>query len=68
MSGSKTTGSGAASQSSDSSQTIKQTSQTDSAGSKTGSIKSAVQESDDEDAATKTLPPPNPWSFWRLFK
>jgi len=68
MSGSKTSGSGAASQSSDSSQTVKQTSQTDSAGSKTGSIKSAVQESDDEDAASKTLPPPNRWSFWRLFK
>src|SRR5580700_9368317 len=68
MSGSKTSGSGAASQPSDSSQTVKQTSQTDSAGSKTGSIKPAVQESDDEDAASKTLPPPNRWSFWRLFK
>jgi hypothetical protein len=67
-SGSKSSGSRAASQSGDSSQTVKQTSHTDSADSKTASVKPAVQESDDEDAASKTLPPPNPWSFWNLFK
>jgi flagellar basal body P-ring protein FlgI len=64
--GSKSSGASAAS--GDSSQKVKQASLTDSADSKTGSVKPAVQESDDEDAATKTLPPPNPWSFWRLFK
>jgi hypothetical protein len=67
-SGSKSSASSAAAQPGDSSQTVKQASQTDSAGSKTGSVKPAVQESDDEDAASKTLPPPNRWSFWRLFK
>jgi flagellar basal body P-ring protein FlgI len=65
------TGSASAKKSPDnSSQTVKQVSQSDSARSGPGnqSVKQAVDETDDSGTTTKPAPPPSRWSFWRLFK
>ncbi|HXY35715.1 MAG TPA: flagellar basal body P-ring protein FlgI [Planctomycetaceae bacterium] len=63
---SKSSTAGSSSQSGDSSQAVKQASQSDSSGSKTSSVKPAVQEIDDDDA-TPAPARQSRWNFWRLF-
>jgi flagellar basal body P-ring protein FlgI len=51
-----------------SSQPVKQASQADSSGSKTGTVKPAVHETDDDGDAPADKPQTSRWSFWQLFK